>query len=352
MALSARIPYAGMDFTIHDYIPGQPIPTLIKDPGNGRVFINPLKQWVHPFWLVTEPAVLTLAAEAVTDLIPMPLDNKGHFEIVDAFYQSSQAAGFTVELFIPGNVQASITPALRPFLMNREIHVSTFASGGGTTPAYETITGGNAGRPYRWPETYFLNMDDGAKCIFARFRNLSTSENVIRFALHGLRWNHIQAPTKVADRIQAIQRGRAPSFPFFYTTDALVELLASATTEFTIRFDDVSWTEVFKMSRVSTGRFTVLISESATGKRLMGGENATTAEIGIPIRDDLVFGDGEFPFLMWESNLFEPNYKLTFELTDLTGSQNDIWLTLATRKIMYDPKDSRLLRPSEASGRM
>jgi hypothetical protein len=348
------IPRAESDFTAKDYIPGQPIPVLIRDPQTKKVSINPLKRYVRPFWLVTDPPVYTMFANEVTDLFPMLIDGKGHFEIVDAFFKSSREEGFTVEIFNAADIQgpaSGIVP--RPTLMNREVHVATIASGGGTTLNYEVLAAGsNAGRPYRWPCTHWISADtDGAKGVFVRFRNLANAPNTIRFALHGRRWYHTQAEAKVADRIQSIYRSRARVMPFFYTTDKLVSIpggVGTGTFNAKMRFDDVSWTEVFKMSRFSAARFLIRIVETATTKRLMGGTSPTTQ--GIAIRDDLVFGDGEFPFLLWESNLFEPNFSLIFEMTNQSASANVVWITLGTRKIMFDPQDTVLLRPGQAAG--
>lgn len=347
------IPRADEDFTAKDYIPGQPIPTLIKDPATGKIIINPLKSYVRPFWLVPDPVVYTMFANEVTNWFPMLIDGKGHLEIIDAFFQSSRSEGFTVDIVSASDIQgpaSGIVP--RPVLMNREIHVATMAAGFIPTLNYETLVGGDAGRPYRWPCTYWISADtDGAKGLFVRFRNLAAASNTVRFALHGRRWYHTQAGSRIADRIQGIYRSRSRVMPFFYTTDAFAQIpggIGTGTLNRTVRFDDVSWTEVFKMTRVSTARFLVRIVETATQKRLMGGRSAT--ELGLRIRDDLVFGDGEFPFLLWESNLFEPNFKLDFQMLNQSASANTVWITLGCRKIMFDPKDSTLLRPSHAAG--
>jgi hypothetical protein len=331
------LPFLESDATLRDYIPGQPIPVLIRDPRTGKVYTNPLKKFVIPYTLLIEPEVLTLGPGEVSDPIPMPIDGKGHFEIMQGFFHSSKAAGFSVMLFDPDN---------RPFLMNREVHVSTIASGLGTSTNYEAFgTAGAAGRAYRWPETFFMNVDSGGKAIFAQFRNLSTQSNTIRFALHGRRWYFAQAPSKISERMAEIYRTRMRTMPFFYTTEQFVRLTDGADpVNREVRFTDEAWTEVVRLSAFksdATEFFDVRISEKATEKRYME----------TPLRDDLVFGDGEFPFLMWESSLFEPNYKLDFELEyNGTAPTLDVWLTLGCRKILFDPKDDKLLRPGQASG--
>ena len=324
------IPHTERDGAIHDYVPGQPIPTLLRDPRTGEVYVNELKRYVKPFTLVTDPVSITLAGDATSDLIPMVIDNKGHFEIFQAFFVSQRSEGFTVELFETED---------RPFLMNREVHVRTIASGGGVTTKFGGTFGavGSAGRPFRWPESLWMGAEEGegSKAIFARFRNLSGSENTIRFNLHGLRWYHTVAPPKVADRMKAIYHGRFRSMPYFYTTEGFVRLSASGTDTAFTRFTDEAWTEWVKGMSISTGRYNVRILETASTKRFM--EQA--------IRDDIAFGNGEFPFLLWESSLFEPDYQLSFEVADLSGLENDIWITLACRKIFWDPKEGRLGRP-------
>jgi hypothetical protein len=334
MGMMGAIPRADRWHTIHEYVPGQPIPALVRDPETGKVYLNELKRYVKPFTLVTEPAAITLPANGISDPIPMTIDAKGHFEICEAFFTSQQPQGFTVALFDAND---------RMLFQNREVHVATVASGGGVTTGFEVFPAtSSAGRPFKWPETFFMDTDR-QKAIFAVFRNMAGDTNTIRFMLHGRRWYHAQAPSKIAEKMDKIYRERFRTFPFFYTTEQDVNLAASGFGEFEIRFTDEAWVEWVKSMRfASGGNFNILIREKTTGKRYM--ETA--------IRDDLVFGNGEFPFLNWESSLFEPNFKLVFEITNLnTLGSNRIFTTLATRKILPDPWEAKLVRPGEAVGR-
>lgn len=332
------------DVTVHDYIPGQPVPVLIRDRKDPKkIIVNPLKRWVKPFTLSVEPAEITLPANGLSEPIPLPIDNKGHYEIIDAFFKSQQREGFTVMLFDPEN---------RPVLMNREVHVATIASGGGVTTNSEVFgTESSAGRPFRWPETFWMNIEKHGKAIFASFRNLSSEENKIRFTLHGLRWYYMQAPPDVADRMQEIYKLRLRTMPYFFTTDKFVQLAADGSPgdegEFSVRFGDEAWTEVIKQMAFSTGfdfsgidnDFDVLIKETTSQKSFMAGEPPKR------ISRNLVFGNGEYPFQYWESSLFEPNYRLSFDLkNNLAQATNTIWITLGCRKIFWDPKEDILAR--------
>ncbi len=331
-------PGASRDFSTHDYIPGQAIPTWIKDPVTGLVTVNELKRYVKPFTLTPDQNPITLAANDVSDWFTMTIDGKGHFEIFDAFFVSQRSEGFTVELMDPGNVGSD-----RPILMNREVHVSTIASGGAVTlPLSGTLTAASAaGRPFKWPQSFFLNVVEGGGTIMVRFRNLSSSSNVIRFSLVGRRWYQLKAPWPIANRMSEIFRQHARTFPYFFTTDAFVRLTALGTASFNMRFGDDAYVEWAKGMSFSTGRYTVRISETASGKRLME----------VPCIDTLVFGPGQLPMLNWEEMLFEPNFQLNFELTDLSGETNDVWITLGCRKIKVDPRELELIRPGTSPGR-
>ena len=332
-------PGALRDFTTHDYIPGQAIPTWVKDPETGLVVVNELKRYVKPFQLSTE--AITLSASEVSDWFPMNVDGKGHFEIFDAFFTSQRSEGFTVELMDPGNVGQG---ADRPILMNREVHVATIASGNGMTlPLTGTLAATSSpGRPFRWPQSFFLNVIEGGGTIMVRFRNLNTTQsNIIRFVLSGRRWYHLKAPWPIANRMEEIFREQARTSPYFFTTDDFVSLTALGTATPTIRFGDDAYVEWAKGMSISTGLYTARIVETTTKKRLME----------LPVRSDLCFGTAELPMLNWEEMLFEPNYQLSFELTDLSNATNTVWITLGCRKIKVDPRELELIRPGTSPGR-
>lgn len=333
----SRIPNVTRDFEVRDYIPGQPIPTYLRDRVSGRIGVNPLKMFVRPFTLTTDEYTTTLLPNAISNPIPMLIDGKGHFEVFWASYYSDQSERFTVKLFDHEN---------RMLLQNRELHIDSIASGGGATAQIEgaLAAAGTGGRQYRWPESLWIDSKAGGKTISVVFRNLSSSTQIIKFVLHGLRWFHTQAPSKVADRMEEIRLLRARTMPFFYTTETNVYLATGASGSYDIRFTDEAWTEWVKSTVQSTHHFNVQIREKMTRKFFMARQ----------MREDLVFGSGELPFILWESSLFEPGYKLTFDLADIATSQaaNTIWLTLGCRKYLMDPRDRKFLQPGTAAGRM
>ena len=327
------VPHVSEDGTAEEYYPGDPVPTIFIDPKTKKYVVNDLKRFIKPFTVSMEDGSITLPANGESDPIPIQVDSKGPFEIFRASFTSEQSEGFTVEILDADN---------RALLTNREVHVATIASGNGTsTPqsgSFPTSTSG--GRPFIWPTTYFIDPSEGGM-IVVKLRNLSNSPNTVRFALHGRRWYYLQAPDKIAERMSQIYRSKPRVQPFFYTTDRYVQLPASQGGSFVTRLGDDGWHEVVKLMAISTGTFNVRISEKTTGKKYM--ENLLPSV--------MVFGTAEFPFLMWEDSLFEPNMRLNYELLDTSGDPNTIWLTKAGRKLLFDPMDDQFRRPGHAAGR-
>jgi hypothetical protein len=327
------VPRADRFANLWHYVPGQPVPILLRDPATGRVGINELKRYIKPFVLVTEPDVVTLQPGEVSKPIPMTINSDGNVEIMGAVYTSSEPEAFSVMIFDPDR---------KISLMNREVHVATIASGGGTVSFYEgAITDADAACYYRWPETLWMNSRRGGRALFVRFRNLSSRPNDVRFCLIGQRWYHVQAPPLIGRRMDEIYRERFRTFPYFQTTEQFVRLAGQGATgdsgEFDIRFTDeahAEWTKSSVLATQCADDIMARIYEKTAGRYLN--------ETALPLT--MLFGDGVFPFLLWESNLYGPNTKLIVELANYDSVAQDVWLTLGVRKVVTDPKEGYLAR--------
>lgn len=309
------IPALERDQAIRSYIPGRGVPELLRDPKTGRIYKNPLKPYVKPFWLVTEPEEIVLTPNGVSEVIPMTIDNKGHLEIIGGFFQSQQPEGYSVKM---------MDAKTNELMMNRDVHISTIAAGGGCATNYSVFGPETAaGRMYRWPDSYWLQVTEKGRSINVKFWNQSSLQNTVRFTLYGFRWYHTLADQKLADEIQALWMERRHIRPFFYTTDEFIRLANGESREATIRLSDDVHAEWVKGTSVSTGHYKVRVEERTTRRTFMTER----------LRDEMVFGPGELPFHMWESAVFEPNTRLVLDLENDFPGDNTIWVTLGCRHL-------------------
>lgn len=321
--------------------------SYIVDEG-GRIVVDPAKKDIFPFTLASEPEEIELpgaspicdhllAGGIIDQPVIYPIDNKGPFEIVYsqfyAYYKEGPQAGeptgeFTVVIF---------DAEYRPLLMNREIHAKTIAGGFGSSlgAGFGTALESSGGRPFVWPETFFMDPSRGGKAIFLGFRNLTRYKIGLRWVFHGVRYYHPKPfEDAVAEKQLIVGPGRY-SFPYFYTTDTDVRLEADESFDFDIRLTDEADVEIFKMMRVSTYPFLWRLQEKA-GKRHLDTAGFGPLGIAHGVHSDLGWGDAEFPFIPFETMYYERNTKVMLVLVNrLASAANVIWATLACRKITY-----------------
>lgn len=295
--------------------------TLVKDSRNGRIYVDTLKRFAKPYWLGTEPRAITLTpgtGQFRSVPVVMPIDRSGPVEIDYSFYNST--GDFAVTIFDPEG---------RPMLMNREIHIRTIASG------FNTLgLGAPAGRPFIWPEPWFLNTGEGRRNFQVGFLNLTDVDNEIRFVLHGRRFYYQSSPPEVVKRYEKYYGGRALTSPFFYTTDQEVRIPAGTPAgtviDFNIRIRDEADALFYKFTSVQNFPYEVKLVEQS-------GQKELSTDF---VRVENAAGDGELPFLFFEPLYFEGGYKLTFRVRTLTLETEDlvIWPTFTASKIMRGSK--------------
>ncbi|MGH7259859.1 MAG: hypothetical protein ACREI9_04170 [Nitrospiraceae bacterium] len=296
--------------------------SLIKDKRDGRIYLDPFKRFAKPYWLTTEPRTISLLVASGnfrTAPVVMPIDRQGPVEIDYSYFQST--GDFAITIFDPQN---------RPMLMNREIHIRTIASG------FNTLgLGAPAGRPFIWPEPWFLNTGEGQRNFQVGFLNLTTLDNNIRFSLHGRRFYYQSSPQSVVDRYQKYYKGRALTSPFFYTTDQEVRIPAGTPAgtvlDFFIRIRDEADALFYKFTSVQNHPYELKLVEQSSQKELMSDF----------VRVENAMGDGELPFLLFEPMYFEAGYKLSFRVRTLTVEEDDlvIWPTFTCSRIARTRKE-------------
>lgn len=281
------------------------LPTYIKR-SDGSVYINPAKRHVKPYSLTSNPTIVTVAANATSAPITMPIDTQGHFE---AFYAVCDRTGpATVTLFDPGTNR---------YLMNREVHMDTVVSG---------ISGTGGQRPFIWPESYFFNVEDAGRAMIAQFRDLSGDSNDIRFMLEGRRFYTKEAPPEIYQKMYEYFGRKERTNVYFLTTDQDVTLPATtAETVARARVTDEADFEVFKIACVSDGPFEWTIRDTGTGRILSNDFTSNTMRTGT----------AEFPFIFVEPLLVERNYQLQLNMRNLSGVANRVFFTMIGRRLYY-----------------
>lgn len=299
--------------------------TLVKNKKDGRIYLDVFKRFAKPFWLTTEPRTITVSPNTAvsptgnrTVPIVMPIDRQGPVEIDYSYFQATN--DFALTIFDPDG---------RPMLMNREIHIRTIASGFNTQGL-----GAPAGRPFIWPEPWFLNVGEMKRNFQIGFLNLTDQDNNIRFVFHGRRFYYQASPKDVLDRYEKYYKGKPLSTPFFYTTDEECRIKAGTpagtVVDFHIRIRDESDALMYKFTSVQNHPYEFKLVEQSNQRELMTDF----------VRVENAFGDGELPFPLFEPMYFDGGYKLTFRVRTLTTEEDDllIWPTFTSSRIRRGDK--------------
>ena len=198
--------------------------------------------------------------------------------------------------------------------MNREVHVRTIF--------------GTAQQPAMLREPYFFVSQHALQF---NFRKIAGGATNIRIALNGAQyypWDPTfmlkpQDKQEIVSRIEAWLHRRRYVSPYWLTTDTEVNLGANATGNFQAKVGDDGHFEMFGLTAVATGNFSLSISEVKTKQTIMNG--AITQVNGI--------GNARFPNIFFRSYLVPAGYRLNCEITDLSGAPNAVWLTMFGRKL-------------------
>lgn len=322
--------------------------TRDKKTGKPKVEVDPAKRFIWPYTLTSEPERIVVPAAIemcpgeftggmVREAVIFPIDNKGPVEILYSEFTATFLTGpnagqptsdFTAVIFDPDG---------RPVLMNREIHATTFAGGFGDPlgAGFGGALQSAAGRPFVWPETWFMDPFNGGKALFMAYRNLTTEDIEVRWVFHGVRYYEPTPYEEALKKKEAMYGPGRVSMPYWYTTDKNVLLDGGESFEFQIRITDEADVEVFKMTAHSDFPFLSRLQEKS-GKRHL--DNAGPGVGGIPngVHSSQMWGTGEFPFIPFETIYWEQNTKVMAVLVNsLTSQQNRIYPVLTCRKISH-----------------
>jgi hypothetical protein len=284
---------------------GQPV--IGRD---GRVIqaigVNPVKQHVRGYWLVSDPLLFSLTVAAPTVELKFLIDSQGHFDW--AYIVGKQDQPYFIQFFDPGTQRR---------LQNKPMH--------------STNVVGSGRRPFRLPEPYFFNVGDAQREVIVTVSRLAADVTDAQLVLYGRRFYHKEAPPDVGQEINRKFGEGWRTYSYFlmpkeYGNDGVPPVLAAgATTTFTFDMDNSADTDLHKIMAQSTGAFKFALRERDTNRTISNGTIHSTNG----------WGNAEFPFYFADSFLLERQKQLLCEITDLSGDDNSIFLTMAGRRLQY-----------------
>ncbi len=204
-------------------------------------------------------------------------------------------------------------------LMNRPIHIRNLF--------------GTAQLPALLREPLFIPSQ--AQLQFAPSGQLLTS--TLRPYLSGLQY-YTWAPAfrefpeekdRMVKLVKKWMERRKYVWPFWLTTNEDVVLTANQTASFDANIGDEGHFEIFTAVAVSTGEFSIQVTEVQSGQNLMNGQVTQTAGLGT----------AQYPMIFPTQYMVPAGLRLRLTLTNLTGSENTVNLAFVGRKIYAPFKD-------------
>lgn len=267
---------------------------------NGRPLPNPMESANAPFYFSFEPdidgsSIVTLAPGDSTLRI-LKNDKESPITLTGLIVDSTDV--FTVQIY---------DGAYSQFMSNREIHSETIA--------------GDRFFPYMFPYPILI---DELQFLRVQLQNISTVQNTIQFTFIGA--THFWDIKSFFKETMAVKYGIGIR-PFWYTTNQNIDIDPAITTKqqgIVTMIDNADF-EMKRLTQTSTGNYNV--------RPFMNKRGNAWSNFSIP--NVLLGGDGknywDFPELM-----IQRLSDLAFEFTDLSGVDNEIFVTLHGINYYYD----------------
>jgi len=213
----------------------------------------------------------------------------------------------------------------------------TFTYRLGTDPG-AFVAGGTAAvwaRPYPLPEALYI---DEQRHVTATITDLAgpfpaaLDRNNIRLNMHTQRLLTRQVDLNLSRVRARMEKRQYMALPYFYILDNGNSVIAAAggTNTETITIGQDHHFEIFQITAVSNGPFSINIVNTSTGESLVDGPLGSNFNVpsGVSI------GNASFPLRFHEPRFIELRSKLIVTLTDLSNAANNtIWLTLGGRAL-------------------
>lgn len=300
------------------------VPTFLRDK-EGRVYLNPAKDFVQPFELsVSKPnQVITLAAGQRRGVFPLTAQYDGPIEV------------FYVKVAVFNNLNAPVTNYDIDFLLEHPGKRIQFS------PRFVPLIAcaGDAGRPYVLPETIFIPPVQSLNLTLVN--NDLVNERRVEFVLGGIKMYPNQAPEKIKKEVWEYIQRRERTYTYWNTTDEAIVLTAGQTEfpAFMTIPDDADF-EAFKLTAQSSAPFRTRIRDGQNDRALTGDKIHSSLLFGAhqPTAAGAGVGGsgGIFPARWATSWMVRRSTKVQFDFDNLdTVNPNTVKIVVGGRKVSY-----------------
>ncbi len=272
---------------------------------DGRVAaVEKRRLYEYPFFLLTDPPNNNVAvpASGLSKETAMRTSGEGPMQMTQiGVVQDDTHGNVLVRLRMrDGSQQVNIS--------NVPLHINTIA--------------GSGGEMYPLPEGLYIDED---RAMTAEFTDLTGSGTNARICLVGAKYTQLQADPSLARVKERLKASEFLSSPQFYgINDGKASLTAYQTAQYTIQVQGGQNFDIHQLSKVSTGDFLINIVDMAKGESIINAPRNGN----YPLPSTLFFGDGSYPYRFHEPILTFGGQTLLVTLVDVSGSANDIYITL------------------------
>lgn len=302
------------------------IETILRD-SQGRLFINPAKEYIRPFELPMDRPNKTVILAPGGQAGPIPFTAKldGPIEIFYIKALVTDSAGVPVTTY---DIDWQIEHAgKKKIFSNRVMPLSA--------------TSGDAGRPYVLPETIFIPAVQSINVTF--FNRDTLNERRVTIVMGGIKFYHQAAPGEVRKDLLGYVERRERTYTYWLLTDTLIVLAASELNRSALMtIPDDADMEVFKLTSKSTGAYESEVRDSEYDRSLTAGVKLHNSLLfggheAIALGDGIGGSGGMFPARWATSLLLRRSGKFEILVDNLTAAPNTIKPVFGGRKISYAP---------------
>lgn len=304
------------------------IKTILRDD-QGRLYLNPAKEYIRPFELTMEPPNRTILIPAGGQFGPIPLTAK-----LDG----------PIELFY---TKVLVTDGATPAVDQTTYDIDWQIEHAGKRKIFSnrvmplSATAGDAGRPYVLPETIFIPAVQSINVTF--FNRDTQNARAVTLVMGGIKFYHQAAPVDIRKDLLAYVERRERTYTYWLLTDSLIVLNASETNRTALlTVPDDADMEVFKLTAKSTGAWQSELKDSEYARSLTNGQKLQASllfggHIVTALGDGIGGSGGVYPARFATSLLLRRSGRFEVLMDNLTAQSNTVKPVFGGRKISYAP---------------